>query len=108
MKKLTSVPAVRLSCRQLTFDENEAREKLRKTRLHLNAHINLAAALIAGRMDKGEKHMTLAEYETNRAAYVEYLLMCVRIGDWHGVSDAANDLRVLDAKFSVIDEGYKK
>ena len=63
MKKLTSVPAVRLSCRQLTFDENEAREKLRKTRLHLNAHINLAAALIAGRMDKGEKHMTLAEYE---------------------------------------------
>ena len=76
MKKLTSVPAVRLSCRQLTFDENEAREKLRKTRLHLeareklrktrlhlNAHINLAAALHAGRMDKGEKHMTLAEYE---------------------------------------------
>ena len=48
MKKLTSV-----------FDENEAREKLRKTRLHheareklrktrlhLNAHINLAAALM--------------------------------------------------------------
>ena len=52
--------------------------------------------------------MTLAEYEKNRAAYVEYLLMCVRIGDWHGVSDAANDLRVLDAKFSVIEEGYKE
>ena len=42
--------------------------------------------------------MTLAEYEKNRAAYVEYLLMCVRLGDWHGVSDVANDLRVLEAK----------
>jgi hypothetical protein len=39
-----------------------------------------------------------SEYEKNRAAYVEYLLMCVRLGDWHGVSDAANDLRVLEAK----------
>jgi len=37
-------------------------------------------------------------YEKNRAAYIEYLLMCVRLGDWHGVSDAANDLRVLEAK----------
>ena len=52
--------------------------------------------------------MTLAEYEKNHTAYTEYLLMCVRIGDWHGVSDAANDLRVLDAKMSVIEEGYKK
>ena len=37
-------------------------------------------------------------YAKNRAAYIEYLLMCVRLGDWHGVSDAANDLRVLEAK----------
>lgn len=41
---------------------------------------------------------TPSEYEKNRAAYIEYLLMCVRLGDWHGVSDAANDLRVLEAK----------
>lgn len=46
---------------------------------------------------------TPSEYEKNRAAYIEYLLMCVRLGDWHGVSDAANDLRVLEAK----QEGYK-
>ena len=39
-----------------------------------------------------------SEYEKNRAAYIEYLLMCVRLGDWHGVSDAANDLRVLEAR----------
>jgi len=38
------------------------------------------------------------DYEKNRAAYIEYLLMCVRLGDWHGVSDAANDLRVLEAR----------
>ena len=42
--------------------------------------------------------MNSAEYERCHAAYVEYLLMCVRLGDWHGVSDAANDLRVLEAK----------
>jgi len=41
---------------------------------------------------------TPSEYEKNRAAYIAYLLMCVRLGDWHGVSDAANDLRVLEAK----------
>ena len=41
---------------------------------------------------------TPSEYEKNRAAYIEYLLMCVRLGDWHGVSDAANDLRVLEAR----------
>ena len=35
MKKLTSV-----------HDEYEVRERLRKTKLHLNAHINLAAALM--------------------------------------------------------------
>ena len=35
MKKLTSV-----------HDEYDTRERLRKTRLHLNAHINLAAALM--------------------------------------------------------------
>ena len=39
-----------------------------------------------------------SEYKINHAAYVEYLLMCVRLGEWHGVSDAANDLRVLEAK----------
>lgn len=30
--------------------------------------------------------------------YIDYLLMKVRERDWHGVSDAANDLRVLEAK----------
>lgn len=29
---------------------------------------------------------------------IDYLLLCARKRDWHGVSDAANDLRVLEAK----------
>ena len=52
--------------------------------------------------------MTLVEYEINREEYIKYLLLCVRLKDWHGVSDAANDLRVLDAKFSAIEEEFKK
>lgn len=30
--------------------------------------------------------------------YIEYLLMKVTECDWHAVADAANDLRVLEAK----------
>ena len=48
--------------------------------------------------DRLRNAATPSEYEKNRAAYIEYLLMCVRLRDWHGVSDAANDLRVLEAK----------
>jgi hypothetical protein len=36
-------------------------------------------------------------YEERHAKLVEYLKMKVEEADWHGVSDAANDLRVLEA-----------
>ena len=38
------------------------------------------------------------KYEKQRQAYIDYLLMKVQESDWHEVSDAANDLRVLEAK----------
>jgi hypothetical protein len=38
------------------------------------------------------------KYEEQRQAYIDYLNLKVIEGDWHGVSDAANDLRVLEAK----------
>lgn len=31
-------------------------------------------------------------------ALMKYLLVCFDRGDWHGVSDAANDLRVFEAQ----------
>lgn len=34
---------------------------------------------------------------THRETYIAYLKMKVEEQDWHGVSDAANDLRELDA-----------
>lgn len=34
----------------------------------------------------------------DHAALVAYLLSAVRRKDWHAVSDAANDLRVLEAR----------
>lgn len=37
-------------------------------------------------------------YEEQRSALIHYLLMKVEQADWHGVSDAANDLRVLEAE----------
>jgi hypothetical protein len=38
----------------------------------------------------------------NRDTLIAYLQMKVGEEDWHGVSDAANDLRVLDAQLTAI------
>ena len=38
---------------------------------------------------------------THRAALIAYLQEKVQAGDWHGVSDAANDLRVLEAQIAL-------
>lgn len=40
-----------------------------------------------------------AKIIANRKAY---LLDCVELGDWHGVSDAANDIRVLETRQSML------
>ena len=37
-------------------------------------------------------------YSEHRKALINYLLAKVEQADWHGVSDAANDLRVLEAQ----------
>lgn len=34
----------------------------------------------------------------------QYLVECVRIEDWHGVQDAASDLREVDAELSAVRE----
>lgn len=36
-------------------------------------------------------------YQRNRMALIVYLKLKVEEADWHGVSDAANDLRVMEA-----------
>lgn len=38
------------------------------------------------------------KYSQARLILIDYLRMKVTLEDWHGVSDAANDLRELDAK----------
>ena len=37
-------------------------------------------------------------YEAQREILIDYLNLMVSRGVWHGVSDAANDLRVLEAE----------
>jgi hypothetical protein len=39
-------------------------------------------------------------YSRSRAALITYLKHKVDIADWHGASDACNDLRVLEAEHS--------
>jgi hypothetical protein len=41
-------------------------------------------------------------YEEHHNVLVEYLKSKVEIADWHGVSDAANDLRVLEAQHAAL------
>ena len=38
--------------------------------------------------------------KTDREILIDYLMMKARQEDWHGVSDAANDLREMDARQS--------
>ena len=38
------------------------------------------------------------DYETQREILIEYMRVMIARSDWHGVSDAANDLRVLEAE----------
>ena len=47
--------------------------------------------------------MTLEE---QRDALITYLKAKLEQEDWHGVSDAANDLRVLDMQISQNMQGY--
>ena len=38
------------------------------------------------------------DYETQRRILMEYLQVMVARGDWHGVADAAMDIRELEAE----------
>jgi hypothetical protein len=42
-----------------------------------------------------------AAYSAARQKVIDYLLLKVDEADWHGVSDAANDLRVMEAKYEI-------
>ena len=47
-------------------------------------------------------------YEAQRQTLIDYLQLMVTRADWHGVSDAANDLRVLEAENGYFDREHKK
>lgn len=34
----------------------------------------------------------------------DYLLLCVELEDWRGVSDAANDIRVLEERLKKVED----
>lgn len=44
--------------------------------------------------------MTKEEFKHRRVALIVYLKVKCDQSDWHGVSDAANDLRVLEAEWA--------
>ena len=44
----------------------------------------------------------------DHSALVAYLQMKVAQGDWHGVSDAANDLRVMEAQLQAMEENWTR
>lgn len=43
------------------------------------------------------------ELDERRHILITYLMECVRVEDWHGVMDAAADLREVDAKLELLD-----
>jgi hypothetical protein len=49
-------------------------------------------------------HKSIELLENQIKRMIDYLLLKVNENDWHGVCDAANDLRVLEAELKVIRE----
>ena len=58
----------------------------------------LERALVASEDDVERLQLELCKTTLDRSVMISYLLMKVRQEDWHGVSDAANDLREMDAR----------
>ena len=50
--------------------------------------------------------MIVKSFQERREAMIEYILAKVQEGDWHGVSDAAIDLRVMEARHDAEQEAY--
>ena len=51
---------------------------------------------------------TIPKLESFKEGLIEYLKLKVEQADWHGVSDAANDIREIEAKLSVLREQDSK
>lgn len=47
---------------------------------------------------------TIEKLEKRRASLIQYLLSKVDANDWHGVADAAMDLREIDAQLVLLEE----
>jgi len=52
--------------------------------------------------------MTKAELLARHAVLLVYLHECVRIEDWHGVQDAASDIREVCAALKVLEKQRKQ
>jgi hypothetical protein len=53
------------------------------------------------RDDKGmseQEWVRMERFRNQRSALISYMQVMIQRNDWHGVSDAANDLRVLEAE----------
>ena len=51
---------------------------------------------------------TIPKLESFKARLIQYLKLKTEQEDWHGVSDAANDIREIEAKLSVLREQDSK
>jgi hypothetical protein len=45
-----------------------------------------------------EEWVRMERFRNQRSALISYMQVMIQRNDWHGVSDAANDLRVLEAE----------
>jgi hypothetical protein len=51
--------------------------------------------------DRNNVDLAIMLLEENKKILIEYLSLKATEHDWHGVSDAANDIRVIEAKVEV-------
>jgi hypothetical protein len=53
---------------------------------------------MSGDHNQYQKPEGYSDYETQRSILIQYMHVMIARNDWHGVSDAANDLRELEAE----------
>lgn len=61
----------------------------------------------AAKRREAERLCVLAQLHRHRATFIEYARHRLEDEDWHGLSDAANDLRELDVEIRITEAAAK-
>ncbi len=57
--------------------------------------------------EKSHRFHKIGQLQNQRNVMIEYLKLRLELCDWHGVQDAASDIREIEAALKVLQEGME-